>query len=155
MTNWRAPWAKASLKRVRSPAVRPSLSCADQTRIRPLKSDNVNGQRALATSHIRELWVTPDPPVAWMLVVGDLESLLSVLLESEQENVCCCGWFEGSCDGRGVVHLESPRVSSTVGSSALWMDGDHSLGGVCIPNIPRLWHVCVSVERGCSLHRWK
>lgn len=155
MANWQEPWAKASLRRVRSPAVRPSLSCADQTRIRPLKLDNVNGQRALATSHIRELWVTPDPPVAWMLMVGDLEkSLLSFLSQSSRMSVVVVD-LRGAVMEGGVVHLESPRVSSTVGSSAHWMDGDHSLGGVCIPNIPRPWHVCVSAERGCSLHRWK
>lgn len=44
----------------------------------------------------------------------------------------------------GGVGFKSLWVYS-MGGSAHWMAGDHSLGGVCMPHIPRLWHVCVSV----------
>lgn len=109
MANWQEPWAKASLRRVRSPAVRPFLSCADQTRIRPLKSDNVNGPRALATSHIRELWVTPDPPVAWMLMVGDLEkSLLSFLSQSSRMSVVVVDLRGAVMEGGGLCIWNPP-----------------------------------------------
>lgn len=157
VTNWHATWAKVSLKRVRTPAVEPSLSCADQTKIRPLKSDNVNAQNP---SHIREPWGIPDPWQGyewpgcsrWGIWKSFWKELLSFLTQYGRMSVVGVD-LKGVV--RGVAHFESPRVSSTVGSSAHWMDGDHSLGGVCIPNIPRLWHVCVSVERDCSLHQWK
>lgn len=54
---------------------------------------------------------------------------------------CIGGWLVGV----GVAHSEPLGVHSTVRSSAHWMDGDHSLGGACMPSIPRPWHVCVSV----------
>lgn len=96
VTNWHATWAKVSLKRVRTPAVEPSLSCADQTKIRPLKSDNVNVQSPSRhpTSESREEYQIHDRAMSGLLEVGDLKKSLkrvALLLDSVRENVCCCG----------------------------------------------------------------
>lgn len=130
-----------------------SISYSDQIRSIPLKPDNFNvrtsseqlpdsdvpHQRATRNSKaIIELCIHLIP--RWGLKTSFKRVVLR--LDSVRENVWSSGgWFWGV----GVAHFEPLRVYSTVGSSAHWMDGDHSLGGVCMPHIPRLWHVCVSV----------
>lgn len=106
VTNWHATWAKVSLKRVRTPAVEPSLSCADQTRIRSLKSDNVNVQSPSwrPTSESREEYQIRDRAMSGLGARGwgfekVFEKSCSPSWLSTGECGCCCGWFEGSCEG--------------------------------------------------------
>lgn len=119
VTNWHATWAKVSLKRVRTPAVEPSLSCADQTRISSLKSDNFNVQSPsrCPTSESREEYQIRDRAMSGLDARGGG-------FEKVFENSCSRSWLStGECLLLWLIWRELWRglhISNPRGWAPLW-----------------------------------